>query len=66
MTKREARKAVLRCAARMLRITSEHDLRPYFGDDATGSGPDRPRLVEQLKRLADHLDWQADGGPKRG
>lgn len=61
MNKREARKEVLRWTAQQLRVTAEHDLRPHFGESATGAGPNRARLVAQMKHLADHLEWEADG-----
>jgi hypothetical protein len=63
MNKREARKAALRAAVTLLRsaesTTAMQAELPISGPD------DRLRVRRELDRLADHLEWEADGRPER-
>jgi hypothetical protein len=61
MNKREARKAALRLASRILQDVGENevDAMPDLDERAV-------RLVKsEIQRITLHLEWEADGRPER-
>jgi hypothetical protein len=66
MTKREARKAALRLCAAALRTIQVPDVRGVLGaNDPTITERSMRQVVANVRRISDHLQWEADGRPDR-
>jgi hypothetical protein len=63
MTKREARKVVLRFVADSLRADVANGSPVLFGDVKTDE--DERKICAEVERLANHLEWEANGRPER-
>jgi hypothetical protein len=67
MTKKEARKTVLKEAAKMLR-SDDFDAAvgvPSEGAVRASGNSDHKKIRAEIDRLATHLEWEADGRPER-